>query len=155
MKLWQWITLEIIWQLPYFFWQYWINHKIIENCVIPKKNGYTVLCRQHHTFTWCDFTDKGQTLGTIGGLPFAGGAVDTDTGSGAHAGLPRPPGSVDHWPHGVHPCVGARVLEKRIKAELSNYALFIKQLSVNVFFGGSCRYEDSDQCRKKLHIKPA
>lgn len=109
-------------KLPLCF--FLISQWLWKNCKMdhPEITVYTVLCRQDHT--WGDFTDKGQTLGTVGGLPFTGGAVDTDTGPGTHAGLPCPPGCVDHRPHSVHPCVGAGALEKRIKAQLSIYALF-------------------------------
>lgn len=113
-------------KLPIYFFNNTVIVKKLQNGSSRNNTVCTVLCRQDHTRG--DFTDKGQTLGTVGGLPFASGAVHTDTGPRTHAGLPRPPGCVDHWPHGVHPCVGAGALEKRIKAQLSIYALF-KQLS--------------------------
>lgn len=126
MTLWQWIILDNTFNYPYIIFNNTVIVKKLQNGSSRNNTVCTVLCRQDHT--WGDFTDKGQTLGTVGGLPFASGAVDTDTGPGAHAGLPRSPGCVDHRPHGVHPCVGARALEKRTKAQLSIYALF-KQLS--------------------------
>ena len=48
---------------------------------------------------------------TVGSVPFAGSAVDTDAPSSVYAGFSRSPVCVDHRPDRVHPGVGAQVLQ--------------------------------------------